>query len=192
MAQDDIKRSYVYRHIKPNGETFYIGIGTRKDRAYSKKGRNSYWKNIVSKYGYEVQILTTNLTRQEACDLEILLIDYYGRKDLGTGCLVNMTNGGDSGNFGIIHTDEWRKNNSNAKKGNTYKRGKKASLETKDKMSKSRIGNKSARRNLILDTETGIFYYNTQEASDVYNILYNTLSRYLNGKRKNKTNLIKC
>jgi len=34
----------VYRHLKPCGEVFYIGIGNDKDRAYSKRGRNKFWK----------------------------------------------------------------------------------------------------------------------------------------------------
>jgi hypothetical protein len=41
------------------------------------------------------QILKKNLFKADAVELEIILIAYYGRMDLGLGCLVNMTNGGD-------------------------------------------------------------------------------------------------
>lgn len=102
---------YLYRHLKPNGEVFYIGIGKTKNyhRAYTRHNRNKYWKNIFSKYGtFEVQILKRNLTREFANELEQILISWYRRKDCCNGTLVNMTDGGDGGN-GIIYSDERRK-----------------------------------------------------------------------------------
>lgn len=83
----------IYRHIKPCGETFYIGIGNKR-RPYKKSDRNKYWHNVVNKYGYEIQVLKSDLSWEDAKELEIVLISYYGRKDLKTGCLVNMTEGG--------------------------------------------------------------------------------------------------
>lgn len=88
----------IYRHLKPCGEVFYIGIGKDLKRPYAEYGRNKYWHNIVNKYGHEVQILKCNLTREEACELEVLLISWYGRVHLGTGTLCNMTDGGDGTN----------------------------------------------------------------------------------------------
>lgn len=85
----------LYRHLKPCGEVFYIGIGKNYIRANTKHGRNKYWHRIVKKYGYEVQILKSDLTRDEACELEMILISWYGRFDLGHGKLCNMTDGGD-------------------------------------------------------------------------------------------------
>lgn len=72
---------YIYRHIKPNGETFYIGIGSTKNfnRAYTKSSRNKYWHNIVNKYGYEVQILKNNINKEEADELEKILISWKER-----------------------------------------------------------------------------------------------------------------
>lgn len=101
---------YIYRHLKPCGEVFYIGIGQTKNykRAYSKHNRNTFWKNVVSKYGYEVQIIKTKLSHHDVCELEILLIDWYGRKDLGTGRLVNLTNGGE-GVIGFQQSEESKK-----------------------------------------------------------------------------------
>jgi hypothetical protein len=91
--------AYVYRHIRiDKNEPFYIGIG--KDdtykRAYqsSKTKRSDFWHNIASK-GYEVEILIDNLTWEQACEKEKEFISIYGRKDLGQGSLVNLTNGGD-------------------------------------------------------------------------------------------------
>lgn len=43
---------------------------------------------------------------------------------------------------------------------------------------------------LILDQQTGIFYFSCRDASKSYGIVQNTLSQYLSGRRPNKTNLI--
>lgn len=103
----------VYRHLKPCGEVFYIGIGKSANfaRAYNKYNRNKWWKNIVKKYpNYEVQVLTTGLTKEFVKEVEVLLITYYGRRDLGTGTLVNLTDGGE-GTLNV--TEEVRKSHSN-------------------------------------------------------------------------------
>lgn len=86
----------VYQHRRKDSNLiFYIGItSNNKNRPYCKQ-RNKYWKNIVSKYGYIVEILIEDISTEEAKDIEIGLIEYYGRKDLGLGVLVNMTDGGD-------------------------------------------------------------------------------------------------
>ena len=55
----------VYFHINPlKNEIFYVGIGSVK-RAHSKS-RSKWWKNIVSKYGYIIDIIETDLTWSEA------------------------------------------------------------------------------------------------------------------------------
>lgn len=98
MNKGEIKDAYVYRHLKrETSEVFYIGIGKTKNfsRAYTHHNRNNHWKNITNKYIFDVDILSVNLSWEEACELECILIDYYGRVDLGTGSLVNHTKGGD-------------------------------------------------------------------------------------------------
>lgn len=100
--------AYVYRHIRcDKNEPFYIGIGYNKNysRANSIHGRNRYWKNIVNKFGYEIQILIDDLTWEEACVKEKEFIKLYGRIDLGLGSLVNLTDGGD-GAIGYKHPIE--------------------------------------------------------------------------------------
>jgi hypothetical protein len=98
----------VYQHRrKDSGEIFYVGIGVNKYRAYKKFGRNCHWKNI-SKKGYEVEIIFGNLTWEQAIQKEKDLIFLYGRKDLGLGSLVNMTDGGE-GVVGQIRSDASKK-----------------------------------------------------------------------------------
>lgn len=85
----------VYRHITlDTNEVFYVGMGSY-NRPYKIHGRSKYWHNVTNKHGYEIQILQKNLTREEANVLEVILVDYYGRRDLGKGNLVNLTSGGD-------------------------------------------------------------------------------------------------
>ena len=94
---------YIHRR-KDTGEVFYVGIGNRY-RPKCKDYRNNYWWNILNKHGYTVEIVKTDLTWDEACEEEIRLIKHYGRKDLGLGTLVNMTDGGD-GAKGVKWSDE--------------------------------------------------------------------------------------
>jgi len=86
----------VYQHRRLDDNTiFYIGIGKYASRAYSKKQRNKYWKNIVNKVGYSVDILIDGCSIDDAKIVEIGMISDYGRADLKGGLLVNMTDGGD-------------------------------------------------------------------------------------------------
>lgn len=139
----------VYRHRRnDNLEIFYIGIGKEAKRAYSTKDRNKYWHNIVNKCGYTVEIIANPKTWEEACDLEMLLISEYGRKDLGTGNLVNMTDGGE-GSLGLVHTDETK-----AKIGKVH-RGKNLSDETRSKISTASSNKSKETRAKISEANTG-------------------------------------
>ena len=96
----------VYRHIrKDNNSPFYIGIGKDLKRPYSKKYRNNAWLGVVAKTEYKVEILFEGLTKEQAVEKEIEFIKLYGRKDIKTGCLYNMTSGGE-GVFGMVYTKE--------------------------------------------------------------------------------------
>jgi hypothetical protein len=111
-------KTVVYRHIRlDTNQVFYIGIGTEK-RPYSLNGRNTHWSKIVKKTDYRVDILFDDLTWEECCEKEKELISLYGRKDLGLGTLVNMTDGGE-GNLGLIFSEEHKKKISESQKGKT-------------------------------------------------------------------------
>jgi hypothetical protein len=124
----------VYQHIrKDTNQIFYIGIGKTIARSKSKKSRNRYWYHIVDKVGYTIEILHNNITWDEACELEMTYIKQYGRQDLSTGILVNMTDGGD-GSVNVIITEESRNKISKVHK------GKSLSVEHRAKIGKSNIG----------------------------------------------------
>ena len=110
----------VYRHIRlDKNEPFYIGIASNEERPFSKKQRNNLWHKIVNKTEYRVDILFDDLTWEEACQKEKEFIALYGRKDLGTGVLSNMTDGGD-GRFNSSPTEETRAKMRASSKGNNH------------------------------------------------------------------------
>jgi hypothetical protein len=124
----------VYRHIrKDTGDVFYVGIGKTNMRAFSLSNRNKHWKNISKSTDYDVDILFEDLTWEDACEKEREFIDIYGRRDLGTGTLVNMTYGGD-GAYGLIQTEEAKN------KLSKFHTGRIVSKETRDKLSKYMTG----------------------------------------------------
>jgi hypothetical protein len=90
--------AYLYKHIRlDTNEVFYIGIGSDDlyKRANSLQSRNKHWKNIVNSTEYRVDIIEDGLLWEDACKREQELIIHYGRRDLGTGTLVNLTAGGE-------------------------------------------------------------------------------------------------
>ena len=100
----------LYRHIRTDKqEVFYIGIGENESRAYNKKNRTRVWKNTANK-GYETEILFEDVTWEQVIEKEKEFIALYGRKDLGLGTLVNLTDGGE-GTIGYKHTDEAKEKN---------------------------------------------------------------------------------
>ena len=165
----------VYRHRRlDNHEVFYIGIGRTEKRAYSKWNRNTYWKNIVSKHGYNVELLAKGLSWEDACELESFLIEEYGRKDLGTGQLVNMTDGGD----GLSNpSQETRKKMREAKVGKPQSPSHISSMKEATKHMKQPILQYDLQGNFIKE------YEGVREASRELNMSYRQLQRVLRGER---------
>jgi hypothetical protein len=138
----------VYTHSRLlDGQVFYVGIGKNLKRAYSKFGRSSFWGDYTNKYEYTVTILHEDITWEEACEKEKELISKYGRRDLGLGFLLNMTDGGD-GCFNLSLEARNRISYSHKKRGTTPPSrkglegtflGKKHSEESKDKNRKKTI-----------------------------------------------------
>ncbi len=185
------KNYVIYRHIRlDTNKTFYIGIGSHK-RPYNTIQRSKWWKRVTNKADYEIDILKKDLTWEDAVELEIILISYYGRKDKNEGELVNMTDGGEGakGNFGKLNGAfgkiPWNKN-------------KEHSQETRSKISFSKKGNKNpcygrikekhpmygkipTTCKKIIDNNTGIIYLSIKQAAEINGYSYSSLKSHLNG-----------
>ena len=115
---------YVYVHKKlTDGSVFYVGRGKNK-RKTSRQNRNNYWKNIVAKHGFTVEVIETNLTLDLSNEREIFWIKKY--KDDGI-VLSNITAGG-GGLSGRARTDEEKQRISTALKGKTFTEEHKAKM----------------------------------------------------------------
>jgi hypothetical protein len=175
-------KTYLYTHTRlDTNEVFYVGIGTQDNyiRASRSHNRTNYWNNVVKKCGWKVDILYDNLSWEDACKKEKELIALYGRVDLGTGTLVNLTNGGE-GTLGHKHTNETKAKMAKTRKGRKY------SEEHKLKTKNSMIG-KNCKK--VINKETGKIYNSIEEAAKGIGISRVGLSLRLTGKIKNKTEL---
>ena len=166
----------IYRHLKPCGEVFYIGIGGESKRAYDRVKRNRFWKHVFEKYpNYEVEILKSDLEWEDACELEIILIAYYGRRDLGVGTLVNLTDGGE-GAPGHIKSEESKRKISVAKL------GEKKPKETIAKRSATRIAKNELIKKYICTESLKTWGTITKCAEDI-GITHHMLANYLDPNR---------
>jgi hypothetical protein len=117
---------YTYAYLREDGTPYYIGRG-KGNRAFDVTHR------IKVPPKERVLFLKQNLTYAEATEHEIYMIAVLGRKDLGTGILRNLTDGGE-GTPGRIKSLEEREK---LRKANT---GKKQSEQTKAKLREIKTG----------------------------------------------------
>jgi len=127
---------YTYAYLREDGTPYYIGKG-KGNRAYAKHRRK---KNLSVPSKERILILKQNLTEDEAFKHEIYMINVFGRKDLGTGILRNLTNGGD-GASGIIPWNTGKKlSKKHCEKLSAVGKGRKKSEDHKRKIGKANKG----------------------------------------------------
>ena len=206
--------AYLYRHVRlDKNEPFYIGIGSDNlyKRAYSNHNRTKYWKNIISKTSYKVDIIMDNLTWEEACEKEKEFISLYKRTCDG-GILCNLTLGGE-GVYGLKHSEKSKLLMSSQRKGrkqsqetiikrskklsgiNNPNYGKKIPDYQKEIIAAAQKGRKksdlekeaiySKTRKKVLDTKTNIIYGSINEVAKALNIHSTTVSRWTKNPNKN-------
>jgi len=160
----------LYQHRRNDtNEIFYVGRAKSKKRPFSKEDRNTHWHNTVNKVEYTVEILLENISWEESGIKEIELIRRIGRQNIGTGPLVNLTDGGE-GMTNFVFSDESKNkmrlaalgnNNGSgnrgkkkpcsketAKKIGDANRGKIHTEQSKLNMSKAHLGNKPSEETL--------------------------------------------
>ena len=106
----ETKKYKVYKHTSPSGKV-YIGITSTsvEKRWQNGKGYKShkYFYSAISKYGWENiihEIVADNLSRKEACKMEVELIKKYNSTNRLFG--YNQSIGGESGACGVHPSQE--------------------------------------------------------------------------------------
>jgi hypothetical protein len=127
----------TYTYLREDGTPVYVGKGPEK-RAHDATGHRG-----LTPENRDRIILQEHPSEADAFEAEVFLISFYGRKDRGTGCLRNLTDGGE-GSSGSRPSAETRR-----KMSETHKRILKvnprpprppASLETRAKLRAARLG----------------------------------------------------
>ena len=118
----------MYAYLRTDNSPYYIGKGSNKRYKESHGGHIA-----VPKDKSRIVFLESNLTEIGAFALERRYIYWYGRKDIETGILRNLTDGGD-GHSGFKLSEEGRKKRSLAHT------GKKKSIEHRRNISLARMG----------------------------------------------------
>jgi hypothetical protein len=120
------KQFVVYGHYGDDGQCFYVGLGNKK-RPFRFKNRSAFWNNYVLKYCRSgkpvVKIWHSGLTLPQAIEHEKFWVSIYGRRNNKTGCLVNLTDGGE-GVIGMVVSEARRAQVSAQMKGNKHCLGK--------------------------------------------------------------------
>lgn len=126
---------YIYAYLRDDGTPYYIGKG---------KGKRAFFKEHsvnIPKDKTRIVIMESNLTELGALALERFYIRWYGRKDIGTGILRNLTDGGE-GASGRICSEEVKQKIGAANKNNKSRYGIRHSEETRKKISDAHKGKK--------------------------------------------------
>lgn len=176
---------YAYLHCKPDGTPFYVGKGSAYRLTFVKRSHNQWHCNIVKKYGEE-NILGGSMecsTEESALDLERGLIKRL--KVMGVK-LTNLTDGGD-GTSGYKMPETAKQKISEAKIGNQWNCGRKYSIETRRKKSRS-LGGGS-----VECEKDGVIlrFFSISEAAAELGLSYANISHHLARKGERKLRGVK-
>jgi hypothetical protein len=190
MIEDEGK-FYLYRHIRlDTNEVFYVGIGSKPldaksheyiyTRAYNQTQRSEFWKRIVDKTEYRVEIILESDDKEFIGNKEKEFIRLYGRRCNNEGTLANICTGG---------IKDWKYTHSSIAKikMSETRKGRKRPIEVCEKIRKTLTG--KPREDLLVyydiyDLE-GILVYKektVKELSTLLGVCYSTI-RYATIKK---------
>lgn len=141
------RRFYVYAYLREDGTPYYIGKGCGR-RAW-KVG--SHGRINVPIDSARIQVVLSQLTEDQAFAAEKLLVDWLGRKDIGTGILRNQKCGGEGGqSLGPAV----RAKMSAAHKGKpSHRKGKNLSADHREKIREAMLGKASPNKGVTFSPE---------------------------------------
>ena len=177
---------YVYAYLRENGSPYYVGKG-QADRAWvvHHRGKKGVRRPALN-HPERIVIISYGLTELWSLALERRLIKWYGRKDQGTGILLNKTDGGD-GPSGYRWSSEQRKRKSITQvgsKNNFF--GKNHSMKTKEKW------NKNPNRTRVGTLNTFFGKTHTEKTKKVMSILKEGSNNPMHGRKQNRCSCIGC
>ncbi len=88
---------YTYLWLRQDGTPYYVGKGSGS-RAFTSNGHSYYPPPTIDRI-----IVQDHVSETDAFEAEKFFIVFYGRKDLGTGILRNLTDGGE----GFANPSDW-------------------------------------------------------------------------------------
>ena len=203
---EDNRKYSVYKHTTPNNKV-YIGMTCQKPEKRWNYGKsykeNKYFNNAINKYGWKNikhEILATNLTKEEAEELEIYFINKkyksnnmkYGYNIEYGGCHNGKTSEITRKRISEANKGKHNSPKTEFKKGHITiiteeikqkisekNKGKHASVRTEFKK-----GHKPLNARKVLCIESDVVYDTIKKASEDTNVMACHISQVCNGKRK--------
>ena len=169
---------YTYALIDPRTEQpFYIGKGKgRRCEAHScdyMLARNTLKSakiKSLQSLGLEYSIvISDNLSEEDAFAIERMLVNDYGRVDIGTGILTNHTDGGE-GSSGSMHTKEAKSKISKSMTGRSV------SDENKERLKKELTNRPLILREGAVDKVTGDNHWSAKLGDKVHPLVGSKMS----------------
>lgn len=185
----------VYYHINKTNGKIYVGITSKtKPEERRRNGKGYYdtphFKHAIEKYGwgnFEHVIFGKNLTEDEACNMEKLLIKELQTTNPQYG--YNISYGGNKGcrfkgenapMHGKHHTEETKEKISKAKIGKSII----MPQGHGQKISRLMQGNVNGKRTAVFCIEADMSFSSAKEASDILECDASTILKCIYGKAK--------
>ena len=202
MDELNLEKKYcVYMHINKINNKFYVGITGRKvEQRWGLNGVNyntqTHFWNAIQKYGwdsFEHIVLLDQLTKEEACKIEVLLIALLNTQNPNYG--YNTSPGGDGVAFGLHMSDEIKNKISESLKGRkAWNKGikmpprKPVSDVGRKNMSNAKCEKRGSRAKKIIQYDLNDNFMHVwssiTDASTALNIQHSCISDCCRGKQK--------